>query len=247
MQSAVQSSLNTHLKDLNSDISADIVKSVDFIHSLLMRAGIPTKAYTSSGVNTLLGLTAERQREVQSNLRQLREIILAVTAGGDIETIDEVALVEKALGYFSFKLKNHTWEATAREEVIEIYNHRGVQLYRSLNFFKTCGYSILDLCVNEWFVLWERPRKVLAQLNEIVAEVMEGKHPNGIRMDVLPHIIRETHNDGTTQPFSPRSLMVQFKYMYPAYSAGGEISGFVVTSTCEVLSVGAEAMKLDFI
>lgn len=242
------SPLVTHVKDLSDPVAAEIFRSIDMLHGLLLKLGYPTRAYTASSVQILLGLSTARQLEIQDSLSKTINIIKAVTQ--DIEITDkssDVKLMQKAISHFNFKLKNYTWENTAENLVIELYNRDSVQLFRSLNFFNTCGYSLLDLCVHEWFILWERPRKVMEQVHSIVNNVLTGDSHDSYQMNVPRHIIRETYDDGTTQPFLPRSMLVEFKEMIPAYSPQGTIAGFVVTSTCKVLSIGDEAMKLDFI
>jgi hypothetical protein len=249
---ALNNKIETDASRLNSAIALKITRQIDHAHNLLLQRGYPTRAYTKSGVETLMGFDESKQLQVLDNTKKLLGILNSIEPepepGVDIEEIvDEVALAKKALSCFGFTVKDKTWEQKAQNRIIEIYNHQGVQLHRSLNFFKTCGYSLLDLCVNEWYVLWERPSKVMAQLNEIVGQVMSGASRPSTEMPVGPHVVRETYDDGTTQPFLPRSIVVQFRDMYPTFNALDEICGFIVTSEARLLSVGDEALKLDFI
>lgn len=237
---------------LSSALALEITRHIDLAHSLLLKSGYPTRAYTKSAVAILLSFNQEKQQQVLDNAKKLIGILndfepeIEPEDDAD-EFINEVALTKRALEVFGFRVKDETWEDKAKDRIIEIYSHQGVQLHRSLNFFKTCGYSLLDLCVNEWYVLWERPSKVTEQLNEIVGQVMTGAPRPNTEMPVRPHIVRETYDDGTTQPFLPRSIVVQFRDMFPTFNANGEICGFVVTSEARVLSIGDEALKLGFI
>lgn len=235
---------------LGSALALDITHHIDHAHGLLLKSGYPTRAYTKSAVETLLSFNQEKQLQVLENAKKLIGVLNSFEDFQpeiENEVVNEVALTKRALSAFGLHVTDDTWEDKAKDCIIEIYSHQGVQLHRSMNFFKTCGYSLLDLCVNEWYVLWERPSKVMEQLNEIVGQVMTGSYRASTEMAVRPHIVRETYDDGTTQPFLPRSIVVQFRDMFPTFNAHGEISGFVVTSEARVLNVGDEALKLGFI
>jgi hypothetical protein len=238
---------NLSYADLKSGPAAEIIMRIEILHGLLLKVGITNRPYTASAVNILRTLPREKHLSI---LKSLQVLTTLIESSGDLTIgteINEPLLVDKALEYFNFKMKNHSWETTAKNEIIEIYNHEGIQLYRSLNFFTTCGYSLLDLCVNEWYVLWERPRRVIDQLAEIVADLFAGKKAGDSTVYVPRHLIRETYDDGTTQPFQPRSILVEFKNIYPTYSADDRINGFIATSTAQVVSIGDEALQLDFI
>jgi len=234
--------------DLNNGILFEIMQHIDFIHELLMRASIPTRPYTAKAVETLLSMDNQSHRMILGRLKSWKNIL--ISADIDLDNVDEIVLANKALEYFNFRLKDYNWETTARDEIIEIYNPEGIQLYRSLNFFKTCGYSLLDLCVNEWYILWERPKSIVEKMHKVVGELLSGKKADHA-MNVEPHLIRETYDDGTTQPFYPRTAVVEFGNIYPLYSNGIDkangIIGFVVTSRGKLISVGDDAMKLAFI
>jgi hypothetical protein len=155
-------------------------------------------------------------------------------------------MVEKALQQFCFKMKDHTWDATAQEQIVEVYTVDGIQLYRSLSFFRTCGYSLLDLCVNEWYVLWERPQKVLQEMHLVLSSLLAGRKKDST-LDIPPHLVMETYDDGCTQPFLPRAIFVTMKHLYPLFNAQDQICGYVLTSTAKVVSEGPESLKIDFI
>jgi len=230
---------------LNFGTDAKIIQQIDLIYGLLHNASVPVRPYTEKSVQILMTKDEETKVKILSNLTSWSSILSS--AGPLLEPKDERVLAKKALNHFGFMTSPRNWEDIQLDEIIEIYNPEGIQLYRSLNFFKTCGYSLLDLCVNEWFVLWERPQAVIHQMHAVVGEVMSGRKKD-YAMNIGPHLIRETYDDGTTQPFSPRAAIVEFKNIYPAYGEGHDgIIGFVVTSKGKLVSTGDDTMKLDFI
>lgn len=251
--SANASNSQNNFASLTSGTTAEIINHINVMHSLLLAAGVSTRPTTPKAVATLISFDEAKQLQVLENAKKLIGVLNSVKLEISSETeneieggVNEVALVKRALDIFGFKIKDGTWEQKARNHIIEIYNNQGVQLHRSLNFFKTCGYSLLDLCVNEWYVLWERPRRAMKQMDHVVSMVLSGTY-NEVKIPIDPHIVRETYDDGTTQPFLPRSMHVEFGDIYPTYNAANEISGFVVTTQANLLSVGDDALKLSFI
>lgn len=247
MQSVnLESLLTSDYKDLNKGLSADIIQKIDAIHLLLLKAGYPTRRHTGKAVQALIKLDEARKNDILQNLTHWHQILSS--AESCLDDVSESYLVDKALKYFKFRLKDHDWIDKAQNEIIEIYNPHGIQLYRSMNFFNTCGYSLLDLCVNEWFILWERPKYILEKMHRTVTDVLSGKKKDPNFTEVGPHLIRETYDDGSTQPFHPRAAMVEFKSIYPAYGfLREEIIGFVVTSKGTLISEGDEALSVSFI
>lgn len=248
-----ESDSQNNFASLTSGTTAEIIKYINVIHSRLLAAGVTTRTTTPKAMATLISFDEVKQLQVLENAKKLLGVLNSVEpesspgAEAEIEDgVNEVALAKRALDIFGFKVKDATWEQKARNHIIEVYNNQGVQLHRSLNFFKTCGYSLLDLCVHEWYVLWERPRRAMKQMDHVVSMILSGTY-NELKIPIDSHIVRETYDDGTTQPFLPRSMFVEFGDIYPTYNAANEISGFLVTTQARLLNVGDDALKLSFI
>jgi len=225
--------------------AAEILQVIGEIYTLLSKAGVPVRPYTKKGLAALALADEDKKQRILTDLNNWKAILQSSEV--TLDKVDEHYLAQKALKHFKFKLKKHDWAQSAADEIIEIYNPQGVQIYRSLNFFGVCGYSLLDLCVHEWWILWERPKSVINSIHNVVTSVLSGeKQDSAVNID--SHLIRETYDDGTTQPFLPRITLVNFGDIYPAYcSDSNEIIGFVITSKGKLLSVGADADAVDFI
>jgi hypothetical protein len=131
--------------------------------------------------------------------------------------------------------------------VIEIYGHDMIQLYRSLTFFQYCGYSLLDISVFEWYVLWERPRMVVDKMIDYAKVYLTTKHPTA-KFDVPRHVLRETMDTGLTSPFNVRACIVDFKNI-ASLSKGlsPEPGGFICTATGEIIAEGSDALNIQFV
>lgn len=226
--------------------ATEIIHHIDEIYSILAKAAIPARPYTRKALQTLSIANEDKKLRILQDLKNWKAILVASNVSFD--NVDELNLASKALNHFNFRLKKHDWQDVCQNQIIEIYNPQGIQLYRSLNFFNTCGYSLLDLCVTEWFVLWERPTSIINRIHAIVNDVMTGNFLGG-DVGIGSHLIRETYDDGSTQPFLPRTALVEFGSIYPAYCGSDykTITGFIITSRGKLVSVGEEAANVDFI
>lgn len=250
VKKALQTILNNDellTQGLSTGTAAAIFKEISELHQMLQQVGIETRPYTQKALQGLYHADETKKQRILNDLKNWKNILLSSEA--DFKEVNECRLAIQALKYFNFKVKNRDWiEATHPDEIIEIYNPEGIQLYRSLNFFKTCGYSLLDLYVNEWFILWERSSQVIEKIHEVVEQTLSGNKTN-TKVDIGPHLIRETYDDGTTQPFEPRTAVVEFSDIYPAFDndSANEIIGFMITSKGRVISVGDDALTVGFI
>ncbi|MEN0058358.1 MAG: hypothetical protein AAGB31_05950, partial [Bdellovibrio sp.] len=122
-----------------------------------------------------------------------------------------------------------------------------VQLYRSTNFFDISGYSLLDLSVNEWYVLYERPRRIMDVMQEKAMHFFKNSLPTQ-RFEVARHVMREKCEIGTSEPFIPRAVMVDFQNMACLKrNPLGKAVGLIVTCRAEIIAAGDESLKIQFV
>lgn len=107
-----------------------------------------------------------------------------LTRGQEVDYLDTAFEILNLEPMFDVK------EAIESGDIVEIYSLDAIQLYRNLNFFKYCSYSLVDLLMNEWFVLYERPQIVTDTMMEDINRVIGG--PNKLIPYTMPeHILFE--------------------------------------------------------
>src|SRR5690606_13236568 len=130
-------------------------------------------------------------------------------------------------------------------DAIEIYGIDSVQLYRNLTFFRTCGFSLLDLTVLEWYRLWARPQFVVDRIAAFVSETL-AKGPAIRRFEIPTHIVKEVHQsslDGETR--HSRAISVDLRWLVRLQDERtGEPGGIAVVCRGAVVAEGFEAEKI---
>lgn len=237
--------LDLNLKSgLNLD-QAKVLQQIEKMYKLLLSYHVFCKPYSQAAFQKLFQVTdPAKLRGMADILQPTIELLEEITPSEHEESYeDEVAALRKALSKFGLRVDNEFWTCLHKGEVIEVYGDNMIQLHRSFNFYNKTSYSLLDLVVHEWFVLWERPEKVLHEILGMTADIINGKRSPG-PCELRPHLVREIFDSGSTEPFVPRNLAVNFRYIFPLYrSVGSDIHGFIITSTCNVISVGHQNLQ----
>lgn len=155
--------------------------------------------------------------------------------------------VEKALNHFGLQVHDDFWKTFRDDQIIEFYGDNMIQLYRGLNFYKFCGYSLLDISVFEWFILWERPKIILdvmmRQIQKVIAEKIDTEP-----FEIPKHILRENFTSGLTEGFIPRAYLAEFVSIgVLRRHAEGLGAGFICTARGSVIAEGDEALSIGFV
>ena len=162
---------------------------------------------------------------------------------------NEVSLLKRALKANAFEADRNFFKIIEKDQILEFYGQDMIQLYRSFNFFAITGYSLLDISVFEWFVLWDRPAKILKEVAGELIESLEIYIPVK-RFSTPKHVIQEIHNSAMTADFKPRTAMAEFLYLGSLRSTdakAAEKRGFICSSVGQLIAVGNESNSIRFL
>ena len=151
--------------------------------------------------------------------------------GAGISLRDNYALVMHSVKKAGLYTIENVKSILTDDHIVEVYNLDHVQLFRSINFFDLCNYSLLDLLSRQWFELFERLESVTnANLDEITDVVKGGKLR---RMTVGPHLLKELDSN-------PRGVF-NFNLLYccPVFSAPGVPGGYLLIDDVKELDLFA--------
>lgn len=232
---------------LNQQI-LDVILSFAATVDLLGHKVVP---FSKTAWKVLNQLTEDQKKQVISHFtnwnKMYSDIILSEPNAEPTE--EDILKKEKRNEYFlrraldklGFYVDNDFWKTLENDHVVEIYGEHMIQLYRSLNFFDTCGYSIPDLAAHEWYQLWERPAKIMEELikgsNEVVSKGLTTFKPN-----IPKHLIKEILNTTATEPFIPRAMLVDFVSVACLRDKKThQPMGLVLTSKVSMVALGQNA------
>lgn len=145
---------------------------------------------------------------------------------------DNYGLLNRFLRRSNLHSRNDISTIIHADTMVEIYSAENVQLFRSINFFDYCNYSLLDLIAIEWFVLYERHALITESILKQVQQAISGEQLS--RFTIPAHVMKERTS-------RPRGVFhIDLQYCSPLYSPTGEFGGFMVTLNVNEICVIAE-------
>lgn len=236
-------------------LDQQIINKISLLVHFLKAQGYRVQTYSQKGLEKLSLYSVEKKEKALEQLEKLNWLYSTPIHNPEIdvpETPDnrhpEMHLVNLALGFYNLELRDDFWATVDPHDILEIYNDESLQLFRTFNFFETSGYSLTDLLINEWYVLWERPKFILQEVFKYSDGILSGNMQGVIKMTIPEHIVKEIYN-GTDEmlDFTPRSLIVQFGNICALYDSENKedkkVKGIIVSSRCVTNTMGREETK----
>ncbi len=196
--------------------------------ALAKTANITVQPFFNSNLPHFSCLDSEKQASVVRKL----EIYVSIL---------EKAVVEKSnlkdnkkLTWTAFKLLGLTpcsdlMNFIKDTNVIELYDHEGFQVFRSLNFFELCSYTVEDIYCRQWTDLFRRPNSaVMEKLMEIAATLTAGNLRHTIRVDLPRHEVMEIDS-----PFL-FELSADVDFLSPLFDSHHKFAGNVAIETAHI-------------
>jgi len=172
------------------------------------------------------GLELDKQEQiVRSSLGAASDV-----EPGEISIADEVKYVGQFLFRYGMRLVDQdAFTKITPDDFIEIYDTRGIQIYRSWNFFQFCRYTIDEVLTKSWGELYERPEFVQQKLMKLFPIFFETE--KSMDYNIEEFILTERYLNPSAK------YLVRMKFASP-------VRDMKTDQTVAFLSV-AQAKKLD--
>lgn len=232
-------------------VNARLLRALEGLSRTLRFYDVVVGVSTPESIRVLPNWATEKRVELAEYYEHL-DICFQPMAGDpeprDITPVKEISFAKKALDRLGLTVSDQFWSTVDVNQVIEIYRSDMIQVYRNLNFFRVCGYSLLEISVIEWFRLWQRPSSTLDKMSEFIALAMTTDVP-AMTYAVPEHILLEKRVEtGLTDFFTPRAHVVNFQYIGSVYSArDSRPCGLICSATGSLVAEGEEALNIRFV
>lgn len=214
---------------------------------LLNRMGYSTQVYSESAIQKLAEVPQSKREQIASDFESWCQWIEPLDPRESNE--NEIALLKRALDKHGFEADPEFWKKIEKGQIIEFYNEDMIQLYRSFNFYAITGYTLLDISLFEWYVLWERPSHILESIGGELMESLQTHIPVK-HFTTRKHLVREIFNTSHSESFKPRASLLEpihLGSLTPKKFGSNQKKGFICTSTGEMIALGEEAKNIQFI
>jgi hypothetical protein len=221
--------------------------NLERLRNILSSNGLPVVDPAFQSLQKFSELNEAAQRKILANMQTYlrvisQEIELKKDKADKIKV--EVTRLKKALREFGLKLLNDDILGLIDEnDIIEIYNDEGTQLYRNSVFCKTCSYSLLDLAVNSWDELYDKPSTAKDAALSIVSNTLLTA-TRAVPYNLGSFVQKEKYMYAKNL----RTFMLTLKYITPVVEIGTNRRAGVI-STCEasIIAEGVDSVKFKIL
>lgn len=170
------------------------------------------------------------QRQICQNFAAYIETFLAA-AKQNVKFHEGKKMLWYALQRLEMRPTSELFNFIEDDDIIEIYNAEGIQIYRNMNFYEVCSYSVGDILSYGWSELYERDPQISQQIVQVATGIFQGFHGKTFPSPVPPHSFFEKFSGARN------ILEMKQKYYSPLFpSAGGkQVIGAVATSQVRIL------------
>lgn len=213
-------------QDNSSNLDSDFKSLATALCELLATAGVAKKPY-SEELPFFRALTLEKRLSTVEQLRFYYELCVSQVCEGaslrNSQTFTWRALKKCGLTPASDFLSRIT-----AGDIVEIYNCDGMQIFRNLEFFEFCSYTLEDLYCREWWVLYRRDQHITDMVRARVQEVFNHEHPDGLLCPAPKHILQEI---ASSEKFR---VSMEYRFLGPLYENNAVKAMIAIESVCSL-------------
>lgn len=177
---------------------------------------------------------------LNDHLRTYLDILNASAARSEWGIDNEVKLLTLALKKYGVHAPRGYEQFIQIGDAIEIHDIDGIQIYRNLETFSYCSFSLAEMLCYNWQELYQRPKRVVQRL----CEEIEGMSidPSQVKnFSDLQHVITENCDD-------PLTLLIDLKSMIPLKTDDtGEYWGAMTVKKATIIAEGFETTKFGYL
>lgn len=181
-------------------------------------------------------LSDERKTAALERLRVYHQSLASMENAG--HAIDNSSRsLWHALKTLGFTPDSEIFSKFENDDVIEVYDSNGTQMWRNFNYMKICSYTLEELLCHDWPTLYWRDEKLTENLVKLMVDTVSSgtRGPNFIDVDY--HLVEECFS---VEKFR---LKVRHDYICPLFRTGGYCDGFIVTSKVDIIGQGVSTMS----
>ncbi len=173
-------------------------------------------------------LEITKQIKILNSLEIFLNVYKAVQAEGS-SLLDSVRVIWNALVQLGYRPPSDLFSFIKTGDVIEIHSHEFVQLFRNLNFFNYCSYSLEELYCVPVQELYSRDQQAMQNIINIAIPIFSGKVKDVVTIKFDPHIISESMSKARLK------IKDQIKFMAPLFSTVDPSVAIISIETAEIV------------
>lgn len=194
---------------------ATFKKLAESFTEMIEDEGVFIRPYANPNLIHFTRLTKEEQMDVIGRAK-LYVLTCIKVKEKHASLIDNRLMVETFLHISGMTARQEDLDLIDDSQFIEVYNKKGMHLFRSLNIFESSSYTFEDLCCRQWHHLYERPAAAHEKILEFATSFFMQQNPvrqsaeHGpiriVEKDTLEHLIYMTETKWVIPVFKGNAL-----------------------------------------
>lgn len=235
---------------LIAPVEWEYLSGLEKLAAAVRQCKFPCWAYSNKALAKLSEVSLETKEKLN---KQIKNILLIMDTSPEIVNDPaspihpELGLIKEALKICQMRVRDDFWDNLQKDDVVEIYTMENIQLFRTFNFFNISSYSLLDLLINEWYLLWERPTNVIQSFMALYQDLVEGRITKTMKVNVPMHLLKEIYNDSNQENFKPASVLVKPGVVSPLYDDHDNLKGFIFTLQGKIVGHGTDTDNVSIL
>lgn len=192
-------------------------------------AGVSIAAYETPDLPLFSALPPEQQEVITAQLNAQTELILeAKPEIGDYSYNRRMAWAQ--IRRHGLVLCSDVFEKLEDTDIIEIWDAKGHQLFRSFHGLKFFSYTLEEMFAYPFFELFERESAELeVEYGQVFSKLIRGETQTTIQVDIRPHLVREKRSRRR------RTALMTPKIVSPLKNKQGQVVAFFHTCSAKAI------------
>ena len=202
-------------------------------------ADVEIRAFASPQLPYFSRLSLHDQAAAIQRLSQSVSVVREVLASGD-SVLSSATLIWRALKELGLRPASGLFETMSEGDVVEIYDLKNIQIFRNLQFFRYCSYTLEDLYSRPWTELFVRREE---GVTDTLLEVLSDMLSRSVRHTIVPAIGYQTTQEvNSTHEFS---IKLKIKSLALLFNSKDEPAAFLAVEEAVHLNSSLEFADRD--
>lgn len=230
-----------------SGLNEDYLAVVNEIAEILASKGKRVSPFHSPNLDLFSTLSHLEKRRVISEASIYRESLKAESKNFKSELANDPFLSSVDGGYqqalwfalkeMGFRPSGDIFGYMQSDNIVEVYDSQGIQIWRNLNFFDVCSYSLEEMFCISWMERYERDASALGEITQLLGEFIGGRR-SAIAANIH-NLIKETKSQNLLH------IRATHQFIAPLFLAQTDLfAGLIVVSEGKVVSQAAKVTPI---
>lgn len=192
-------------------------------------AGVDIVAYETPDLPLFSKLPPDAKQAIVAQLEAQTELILSAEPSREDYSYNR-RMAWSQIRQLGLVLCSDVFEKLEDDDIIEIWDASGKQLFRSFHGLKFFSYTLEELYSYPFFELFERESPDLeVAYGTVFSKLISGETRTTVAVDIPPHVVREKRSR------RKRTALMTPKYVSPLKNKQGQVVAFFHTCSAKAL------------